>query len=119
MQLVKEQGGYLFAQLQVNFLRMLTELSECKNLRFLPLDAGQDILLKKYHLQLEMAAADHCLAMFTIGDSDEAYRRMTDALLTIDRDITAGKWQGQGAADGRADREPSLYQLQKKLMQFV
>ncbi len=134
MQLVKEQGGYLFAQLQVNFLRMLTELSECKNLRFLPLDAGQDIgklvilsstaglsgqqiydiLLKKYHLQLEMAAADHCLAMFTIGDSDEAYRRMTDALLAIDRDITAGKWQGQGAAGGRADREPSLYQLQPK-----
>ena len=128
---VREQGDYLFARLQVNYLRMLTELSECKNLRFLPLDARQDIgklvilsskaglsgqqiydiLLEKYHLQLEMAAADHCLAMFTIGDSDEAYTRMTDALLAIDSDITAGKWQGPQETDGRKTEDASLYQM--------
>ena len=103
LQVVEEQGDYLFAKFQINYLRMLTELSECRNLHFLPLDARQDIgklvilspkaglsgqqiydiLLEEYHLQLEMAAADHSLAMFTIGDSDEAYTRMTDALLAI------------------------------------
>lgn len=139
LQLVREQGEYLLAQLQVNYLRMLTELSECKNLRFLPLDAGQDIgklvilspgaglsgqqiydiLLNKYHLQLEMAAADHCLAMFTIGDSAEAYKRMTEALLAIDRDITTGKWQKQQEPEGRDIREMSLYHMQPKACQSL
>lgn len=139
LQQVREQGDYLFARLQVNYLRMLTELSECKNLRFLPLDARQDIgklvilskkaglsgqqiydiLLEKYHLQLEMAAADHCLAMFTIGDSDEAYTRMTDALLAIDRDITAGKWQRQQKAEQKDHREVSLYQMRPKACQSL
>ena len=131
VQVVKEQGGYLFAKFQINYLRMLTELSECRNLSFLPLDARQDIgkliivsakaglsgqqiydiLLKKYHLQLEMAAPGYCLAMFTIGDGEEAYRRMTDALLAIDRDITAGKWQSRQKQDGSEEEEISLYQL--------
>ena len=39
-----------------------------------------------------MAAADHCLAMFTIGDSPEAYRRMTEALRMLDQEITDGKY---------------------------
>ena len=132
LQVVREQGQYLFARFQVNYLRMLTELSECKNLQFLPLDASQDIgklvilsgkaglsgqqiydiLLEKYHLQLEMAAADHCLAMFTIGDSEEAYRRMAEALLAIDRDITAGKWQSQPVVEHRETEEESLYRRQ-------
>lgn len=131
LQVVEEQGDYLFAKFQINYLRMLTELSECRNLSFLPLDARQDIgkliivsakaglsgqqiydiLLKKYHLQLEMAAPGYCLAMFTIGDGEEAYRRMTDALLAIDRDITAGKWQSRQKQDGREEEELSLYQL--------
>lgn len=135
LQLVKAQGDYLFARLQVNYLRMLTELSECRNLHFLPLDARQDIgklvilsakaglsgqqiydiLLEEYHLQLEMAAADHCLAMFTIGDSDEAYTRMTDALLAIDRDISAGKWQTQPQTEGGDSRETSLYHMQPEV----
>ena len=139
LRLVKEQGDYLFAQMQINYLRMLTELSECKNLRFLPLDVRQDIgklvilspkaglsgqqiydiLLEKYHLQLEMAAADHCLAMFTIGDSAEAYERMTEALLAIDESITAGKWQTQQEAGRRDIRETSLYHMQPRACQSL
>ncbi|MCM1185675.1 MAG: aminotransferase class I/II-fold pyridoxal phosphate-dependent enzyme [Lachnoclostridium sp.] len=49
------------------------------------------ILLEKYHLQLEMASASYCLAMFTIGDSEEAYLRMTKALLEIDAKIVNKK----------------------------
>ena len=36
---------------------------------------------------------------------------MTDALLAIDRDITAGKWQSRQKQDGREEEEISLYQL--------
>ena len=43
-----------------------------------------DVLRDRYHLQLEMAAGEYCLAMFTVGDAQEGYRRMRDALLEID-----------------------------------
>lgn len=54
--------------------------------------SGQElynILLGKYHLQLEMASESYCLAMFTIGDSKEAYLRMTEALLAIEKELAA------------------------------
>lgn len=134
LQIVKEQGKTLFAQFRGNYCNMLTALSECKYLEYLPANTVQDIgklvilsgkaglsgqqiydiLLKEYHLQLEMAASDHCLAMFTIGDGAEAYERMTEALLAIDGDITAGKWQAQQEVDGSDFREESLYQKQPK-----
>ena len=53
--------------------------------------------------------------MFTIGDSDEAYTRMTDALLAIDRDISAGKWQTQPQTEGGDSRETSLYHMQPEV----
>ena len=46
-----------------------------------------DALREKYHLQLEMAAGEYCLAMFTVGDTQEGYQRMRDALLEMDREI--------------------------------
>lgn len=121
LQIVKEQGKTLFAQFRRNYDNMLTALSACKHLEFLPANNTQDIgklvilsgkaglsgqqiydiLLKEYHLQLEMAASDHCLAMFTIGDREEAYERMKRALLEIDQQITEGEWSKQ---------ESSLYE---------
>lgn len=47
-----------------------------------------DVLSGKYGLQLEMASESFALAMFTVNDGEEAYRRMTDALLEIDRTLT-------------------------------
>lgn len=46
-----------------------------------------DILLNRYGLQLEMAGESYVLAMFTVNDSPEAYQRMTQALLEIDREL--------------------------------
>jgi len=43
-----------------------------------------DILRLEYHLQPEMAAESYVLAMFTVGDVEEGYRRMERALLEID-----------------------------------
>lgn len=50
-----------------------------------------EILLEKYHLQTEMAAQSYVLVMFTINDGEEAYRRMTEALLEIDEGLTSCK----------------------------
>ncbi len=46
-----------------------------------------DTLREKYHLQLEMAAGEYCLAMFTIGDTAEGFERTTQALLEMDRAV--------------------------------
>lgn len=52
----------------------------------IPLDGKKlyDILREEYHLQPEMAAGSYVLAMFTVGDSEEGYSRMEQALLEID-----------------------------------
>lgn len=111
LQLVERRGEELFAAFEENYACMSEKLSACKYLKFLPVDERQDIgklvisakqaglsgkiifniLLQDYHLQLEMAAGSYCLAMFTIGDTKEAFERMEQALLTIDKDIAEGK----------------------------
>lgn len=58
-----------------------------------------DRLRQQYHLQPEMAAGDYCLAMFTVGDTPEGYRRMAQALLEID----------QSAADERGSAKKEDY----------
>jgi len=43
-----------------------------------------DILRDRYHLETEMSTRDYCLAMFTVGDTDEAFNRMEKAIFEID-----------------------------------
>ncbi len=108
LQLAEAQGTELFRNLRERYLNLLQNLKECRHLQFIPFQeerqdigklvisakntglSGQqiyDMLLQEYHLQLEMAAGSFCLAMFTIGDSPEAYERLEKALLEIDRSI--------------------------------
>lgn len=42
-------------------------------------------LLETYHLQLEMAAGSYALAMTSVGDTEEGFRRLGGALEEIDR----------------------------------
>ncbi len=100
------QGEEMFRCFQSRYETMLVRLAGCRHLRILrdvreKQDMGKllisvkqsgitgkqlyDILLEKYHLQLEMASTSYALAMFTVNDSEEAYGRMTEALLSIDR----------------------------------
>lgn len=44
-----------------------------------------EILLKKYHLQMEMKAGTYVLAMTTVGDTEEGFKRMKQAFFEIDR----------------------------------
>jgi len=109
LQIMEQKGEMLLQRFSERCHAMLQKLSGCKNLKFLLPEIGKqdlgklvintqdtdlsgqelyDILLETYHLQMEMAAKDFCLAMFTVADEDEAYERLADALLTIDGQIT-------------------------------
>lgn len=105
------QGQEAFGAFRQRFEAMLDRLRGCRHLRFLT-DAGDrqdtgkllistkqsgltgkqlyDILLGRYHLQPEMAYTGFVLAMFTVNDGEEAYRRMTEALLAIDGALEEG-----------------------------
>ncbi|MCM1049682.1 MAG: aminotransferase class I/II-fold pyridoxal phosphate-dependent enzyme [Clostridiales bacterium] len=43
-----------------------------------------DMLLKEFHLQMEMAARSYVLAIMTIADEEEGWKRLASALLQID-----------------------------------
>lgn len=111
LNLMEESGEELLNGFHRQYYQMAKDLSACKCLEFLPVDrdkqdigklvisakkfglSGQhlyDILLEKYHLQTEMAADSYCLAMFTVGDGAEAYERMEEALLAIDKQMQSG-----------------------------
>lgn len=46
-----------------------------------------DILLNKYHIQLEMASLHYVIAMTSVGDKFEFYERFMEALTIIDNSI--------------------------------
>ncbi len=105
LDLVVNNKEALFSSFLSLWDEMLHRLSVCQSIRVLQdenRDIGKliisdfsgnysgkrlyEILLKRYHLQMEMASKDYVLAMFTIGDTKEGYDRLTDALLEIDRE---------------------------------
>ena len=108
LQFVELEGSEAFTEFAVNYGNMLEDLKSCKQLRILPWETGRqdlgklvisvkdtgmtgkelyDILLHRYGLQLEMAAESYVLAMFTVNDEPEGYKRMTLALLEIDHEL--------------------------------
>ena len=48
-----------------------------------------DILLKQYHLQMEMAAGDYVTAIMTCCDKEEGWKRLAEALREIDGQLEA------------------------------
>lgn len=46
-----------------------------------------DILLEKYHIQLEMASLDYVIAMTSVGDKLEYYHKFLQALTEIDNEL--------------------------------
>lgn len=104
IQIMMSRGEELCSSFYENYRNMLIELNKCKHFKFLPMgnkqDIGKllisifktnlsgkqlyDILLVQFGLQMEMASASSVLAMFTVSDGVEAYRRLTRALLELD-----------------------------------
>lgn len=137
LQMVEKRGQELFSAFWENYADMLEKLSACKYLKLLPMDEKQDMgkliistkqiglpgqhiydmLLQDYHLQLEMAAGSYCLAMFTIGDTVEAFERMSHALLAIDKDIAEGKILPESPTAGQIYQE--TVNLQFETVDFI
>lgn len=106
LDLTVRDADRLFGDFLINWKRMLERLNGCRCLQVLQIE-GMDIgklviadksghmtgrqlydsLLQNYHLQPEMAVGNYVLAMFTVGDTEEGYYRMTEALLAIDAEI--------------------------------
>ena len=95
-----EEGKRQFAQFCIRWEKMLGELESCRHLHFLRDErTRQDIgklvisvkgtnvsgkwlyetLLNQYRLQMEMAGESYVLAMFTVNDTEEGYRRLEEA----------------------------------------
>lgn len=111
VQIAMEDNAFL--DMEVRWEKLLTDLSELQNLKILPKcmeecrnkqqDIGKliistkdtelsgpqlyDMLLSEYHLQPEMVCESYVLCMFTIGDTEEGYDRLTEALLAIDKKL--------------------------------
>lgn len=131
---ISEHGDELFAAFRSNWNRMLERLSACKKLRILPQGPGQDIgklvisvletslsgqqlfdlLLEKYHLRPEMPSMGLVLAMFTVGDTEEGFRRMADALLEIDEKLEKGELTGSLTQKGWRDTARDLLRLRPR-----
>lgn len=103
LDMIASEGESLFETFRKNWTAMLESLSVCSCIHVLSAenaDPGKlvfgdrtgrmngqqlyDRLLRQYHLQMEMAAGNYVLAMFTVGDTVEGYERLTRALLEID-----------------------------------
>lgn len=54
-----------------------------------------EILLEKYHLQMEMTAGTYVLAMTTVGDTVEGFSRLKKALFEIDRELKIDRTEGK------------------------
>ncbi len=75
-------------------------------------------LLNEYHLQMEMVAGTYVLGMTSIGDTEEGFTRLRNALFEIDREI-AGRMENLEAvrekktlevpAAGRLPRTEKVY----------
>jgi len=123
---IEKDGQRLFGQMLGNWEEMLGRLEECKTFHILKkrdvlgqgmkdFDVGKlvvstkgtkwsgqhlyEILLKKYHLQLEMAGNSYVLAMFTIMDTKEGYERLTKALLELDEQASEESYQTEADAE--------------------
>lgn len=141
---VGEAGTDPFALYALRYRKLLTSLASCRHLRFLPWEQGKqdigkllistkttnlsgkelyDLLLKEYHLQLEMAAETYALAMFSVNDTEEGYERMCDALLRIDAGLdsvaaaqTTSAARPVGAVSGDEIPLASAWDMEKRFV---
>lgn len=68
-----------------------------------------ETLRDEFHLQMEMAAGSYVLAIMTIADEEDGWRRLADALLQIDGRLeqTSNTGRGEKTADMRTAKSVS------------
>lgn len=116
LQYMEEHAEAALSVFRRRYEELYERLKGCHCLFFLPVDDARqdigkffisvknttitgkqlyDILLQRYHIQLEMAAESFGLAMFTVNDGQEGYDRMAAALLEIDAKLSRGETETQ------------------------
>lgn len=127
IRMLEEKGDALFGQFfdcrrdfsksvsDLNCLRMLDTDDVSKILiqdgtgRLSGLELYQ-LLLRKYHLQPEMAAGSYVLMLCSVGDTREGFKRLAEALHEVDRTLDGhtecmGQAEGMKRADSRMQAE--------------
>ena len=74
------------------------------------------LLLEKYHLQMEMETPGYVLAITSVGDTEEGFQRLADAILEIDRSLEGLK-KGQKNYKSSEWRKPPARKM--KLQQAM
>lgn len=134
IEITNNRATELFGNFLANWTEMRDKLQNCRYIHFLKepgMDIGKlvirdqshtfsgqqlyDILLQKYHLQMEMAAGEYVLAMFTIGDTKEGYERLTAALLQIDAECSREQIPEDKRAVAAEKTRQTLPQVKYKL----
>ena len=84
-----------------------------------PLMTGQqlyDILLNRYHLQMEMASLNYVIAMTSVMDTEEGFSRLLCALKEIDREIEKNRKQINATETGKQqNKTEKCSQIQNSL----
>lgn len=120
-----EKGSERFQTYQNNLCKLRTELKELKCLHLIETEnyddskivistrgtgyTGKDLyqeLLKSYHLQMEMASREYVLAMTSVCDTEEGFRRLKQALFEIDEHLDHMKKNSRDAE--MCERELSM-----------
>ncbi len=139
------EGKDAFTRFQRNWNTLLQDLQSCKKIQVLQnvvqkkdedcgkitQDVGKlvlstkrtglsgqqlyDILLNRYHLQMEMACESYVLAMFTIWDTEEGYKRLAQAILELDEELGASKEEALSAWKQDVDEAAKMPILEEKL----
>ncbi|MBO5293115.1 MAG: PLP-dependent transferase [Lachnospiraceae bacterium] len=68
-------------------------------------------LRMKYHLQMEMSTQAYVLAMLTILDSREGWKRLAEAVIQIDRELLEVSGEGCSINEGQMEQRRRLGEL--------
>ena len=112
MEKMDSDGNEMFREFTKNLEKTRRRLSECKHIRLFAPEIGETgifaydrsklifstryasvtgielakILLEKYHLQMEMETEHYVVALTAVGDSEEGFERLCQAIEELDRE---------------------------------
>ncbi|HIW21261.1 MAG TPA: aminotransferase class I/II-fold pyridoxal phosphate-dependent enzyme [Candidatus Dorea intestinavium] len=79
----------------------------------------QETLLKNYHLQMEMATKDYVIAMTTLGDTKEGFRRLQEALFAMDKKVVLREKKAISFAIPRLEKIYESHEIANKEIRII
>lgn len=67
------------------------------------------ILLEKYHIQVEMETEHYVLALAAVGDSEEGFERLCQAIEEIDQEEAQKKKKKEKQKNRRQEEQHTLH----------